>query len=508
MARSDIDWATRPGSNLIDLGEQGLSQGGDLTGYVSDYLGSGNQVYIPPGEYDGDFSVLAGSYGNASLVGDPAGVTVHRPDPGVSVEPQIDSDGPLLFENVTERGLKGTVQSDIRPEPNGGDITFRNWNYPDGTVDGSDSQGWFSQEGHGGTVRFENCYVGPHGNSCFYFDDGGAEVIIDGCTVENSNTAFRPSPAGMTVRNTICIADGHVPEFDQGNGPAGALARFFRIKEVPSTTVNIENLHWTQTAQCEHPGRLFDVRSPTTFNANGLYMYNEISDPLSVVYEEVDADWNMSNAHISGSGHTDVPFGISGSEMPDSTRTVWKPVGGGSSPGGGGDGSVERITVDGETELAASSATSNFGTQVRTVHSGYTGNGFLDLEPPDGSYAEWALNVSGGGTYDVTFRYSNGDASPRTGTLTAGQNATEVTFEPTGSWNTWQTTTVGLNVPSGETTLRLEPNGDDVGQIDYVTLAPQGSPGGEQPVQGGSGLGGLALLGLGAAAVREYTENR
>lgn len=489
--------SNRPGSNFVDLGQQGLTPGDDLTPYIDSYFDSGNEVYIPPGDYTGDPQAFMKSVSNATIRGDDAGVTVDRGS--TQVRGSMNASGNVLLENITFHGTKPELQSRWRIDTGGGDTcTLRNINWPDGTTSPSDSQAVYS-EASGGEIRFENCFIGGHGNSLCYFTYSNAHLVIDGCTMGLSNGAVRPGTGGMTLRNSQWFSDGFVPQFSQDGGPGeGAFSRFLKFEQ--HCDVDIQNVHYWQTSQCDSPGPFMDDQSNVNGSISDVYLYNETGANLVRGGDGLSA----SNIHTSGGGDLGVPWSVSGSEQPNMTKNVWRP-GQGSLPGGADDGggTVERIDVDGETDLPAESAQTNFGTQVRTVHSGYNGSGFLDLEPPDDAWAEWDLEVFAPGDYDVTLRYSNGSSSPRVGRLSVGSDSTEVSFDPSGSWNTWQTVTGTLTFPNGETTLRLEETGSDTGQIDYVRLEPLDMGGGRTPQQTAN-LGGLALVGLGAAAVREY----
>lgn len=339
VAMSSYD-STKPGSNFIDLGSRGLGPGDDLAPYIDSYFESGNQVYIPPGEYHANLSALHGDYSDASLIGDSAGVVVNRPSPETKVEPNISPvGGDVLIENMEVRGEKGQRQSNWRTDPaNGATITLRNVNYPDGTVDCSDSQFLYSQ-GTNGTARIENCYVGGHGNSLVYFDyaDDGVHVVIDGCTFENSNTMIRPGRGGATVRNTKFFGDGFVPRWS-GDDPTdgncgGSINRPFRIST--PCRIEVENVHWTQTTECSSPGTFMRFKEHTTGYIDGAYLYNETG--ANPVGGASNADLSVSNLHISGPGDTSVPWPVSGTQMPDQSKEVWTPDGSTSDPGGGSD---------------------------------------------------------------------------------------------------------------------------------------------------------------------------
>lgn len=108
---------------------------------------------------------------------------------------------------------------------------------------------------------------------------------------------------------------------------------------------------------------------------------------------------------------------------------------------------------------------------IEDNHNGFRGTGFVNLRR-DNSHVEW-LHVDGrdGGTYVLTFRYALGRDEERTADLVVnGQPlAEQITFQPTGNWETWKTIkkTVTLK-PGTNNIIRVETNGQDAGNLDQV----------------------------------------
>ncbi|MFT4176081.1 MAG: carbohydrate-binding protein [Luteolibacter sp.] len=111
------------------------------------------------------------------------------------------------------------------------------------------------------------------------------------------------------------------------------------------------------------------------------------------------------------------------------------------------------------------------GVSMMNNRSGYTGTGFADF-PGSGGYVEWArVNGTGGGSRTLTFRYSNGGGSPRTGVLLVNGSSQPITFPSTGGWTNWSTLSVTVNLNAAATnTIRLQSNGQDLANIDYLTV--------------------------------------
>jgi len=93
---------------------------------------------------------------------------------------------------------------------------------------------------------------------------------------------------------------------------------------------------------------------------------------------------------------------------------------------------------------------------VEANHLNYTGTGFVNLDNVVGSYLEWTVNVSSGGTYRLTIRFANGTTTNRpmdiavNGTLVAN----DLAFNSTTNWDTWQETSVVASLTAGSNTVR------------------------------------------------------
>jgi len=98
---------------------------------------------------------------------------------------------------------------------------------------------------------------------------------------------------------------------------------------------------------------------------------------------------------------------------------------------------------------------------VATNHPGFTGTGFADYNNVAGSYVEFTVGTSTAGSVSVTFRYANGSTANRPLTISVNGTAqrTNLAFNSTGSWNTWQTVTTTLNLASGSNKIRATATG-------------------------------------------------
>lgn len=106
--------------------------------------------------------------------------------------------------------------------------------------------------------------------------------------------------------------------------------------------------------------------------------------------------------------------------------------------------------------IEAENATSFSDGRVLNAIAGYTGTGYFDFGSLN-AYAEWNnFNVTATGTYDITFRYGNGDTVDRPCTLLVNNVAQgTINFSSNGDWSVWQTVTVTVPLTAGNNVIRL-----------------------------------------------------
>ncbi|MFC5051616.1 carbohydrate-binding protein [Rubritalea spongiae] len=111
-------------------------------------------------------------------------------------------------------------------------------------------------------------------------------------------------------------------------------------------------------------------------------------------------------------------------------------------------------SVDYQYQAEDYSAISNCTTQ--STNSGYTGSGYVDMGG-NGSYFEWNNILGGsGGPKTLEFRYAIGGNSQRDCTVSInGTTVGTVSFPSTGSWTTWATASLSVNLPSGNNRIRI-----------------------------------------------------
>jgi O-glycosyl hydrolase len=139
--------------------------------------------------------------------------------------------------------------------------------------------------------------------------------------------------------------------------------------------------------------------------------------------------------------------------------------------GTGGPTATPTNTPASSSTYQAEDASVGGGATVDTNHSGYNGSGFVNF-PTSGGFVEYQ-NVNGGtgGSRTLQFRFALGASSARTGQLTVNGNSQNITFQPTGSWDSWSVQNVTVTLNSGSSnTIRLESTGQDLANQDQMTV--------------------------------------
>ncbi|WP_168221202.1 carbohydrate-binding protein [Actinomadura sp. WMMA1423] len=147
-----------------------------------------------------------------------------------------------------------------------------------------------------------------------------------------------------------------------------------------------------------------------------------------------------------------------------------------------GTTAAHAATVRYEAETAPAVCT---GT-IDSNHSGYSGTGFCNGTNQAGAYAQLTVNASAAGTATLRIRFANGTSAARpTDVAVNGSTVPAVTFEGTGSWDTWASMTLTVPVNGGANTVRLTPTGaEGLPNIDYVEADTGDTP----PPTGGDTL--------------------
>jgi hypothetical protein len=110
---------------------------------------------------------------------------------------------------------------------------------------------------------------------------------------------------------------------------------------------------------------------------------------------------------------------------------------------------------------------------VETIHAGYRGTGYLNINNFNNTFAWYIINRPVAGTVAVTVRYANGGATNRPIRVSAnGGSGVQIAGAPTGAWTTWTTATVNIPMVAGNNDFYLSSvSNDGMPNVDEFSLA-------------------------------------
>lgn len=113
----------------------------------------------------------------------------------------------------------------------------------------------------------------------------------------------------------------------------------------------------------------------------------------------------------------------------------------------------------------------------QTEHAGYSGSGFVAGFDKVGAGVTSTLVVDEAGRYDVALRYANGPnpfQGPKSLSLVVNDEERELVLPSTGTWKTWATHRLTLDLDEGQNTVVLRYDADDDGNVnlDFLKVAP------------------------------------
>jgi hypothetical protein len=112
------------------------------------------------------------------------------------------------------------------------------------------------------------------------------------------------------------------------------------------------------------------------------------------------------------------------------------------------------------------------GATVAKDNTGYTGSGYADFQNAAGDSINWNVASAAGGGATLTFRYANGAAANRALSLQVNgvMINPSLAFNSTGSWATWKTVTITVQLNAGLNSIMLSTIGLNGGNIDSLTV--------------------------------------
>jgi rhamnogalacturonan endolyase len=117
------------------------------------------------------------------------------------------------------------------------------------------------------------------------------------------------------------------------------------------------------------------------------------------------------------------------------------------------------------------SGTVGGGTVLESTNGGYNGTGYVNSSATGGFSQTAGVDGRGGGSKTLRIRYALGATAARTGQLVVNGTATNITFQPTGAWTTWQNQSVTVNLNNNASnTVRFQSTGQDLANIDEIEI--------------------------------------
>jgi hypothetical protein len=111
------------------------------------------------------------------------------------------------------------------------------------------------------------------------------------------------------------------------------------------------------------------------------------------------------------------------------------------------------------------------GAVFESINIGFIGTGYVNSSGSGGFIEFRNVEAGSGGNRTLRFRVALGGSNPRTGRLVVNGVAQNITFTPTGSWTNWTDHQVVVPLQNGGTnTIRLESTGNDLANIDQLTV--------------------------------------
>jgi hypothetical protein len=118
---------------------------------------------------------------------------------------------------------------------------------------------------------------------------------------------------------------------------------------------------------------------------------------------------------------------------------------------------------------------------LETVHSGFSGTGYVNCDNVAGSYVEFAVNAAAAGNASVVIRYSNGTTADRPASVTVNGTVVNaaLSFPVTANWDTWANDTITVPLVAGANKVRLTGNtASGPANIDYLDVTASTGGGG------------------------------
>jgi rhamnogalacturonan endolyase len=117
------------------------------------------------------------------------------------------------------------------------------------------------------------------------------------------------------------------------------------------------------------------------------------------------------------------------------------------------------------------SASLGGGTVAESTNGGFIGSGYANFSANGGFAQLNNVDGRGGGARTLRIRFALGVTSSRAGRVLVNGVAQNITFNPTGAWNTWNTFNLNVTLNNGTAnTVRFESTGQDLANLDQLEV--------------------------------------
>jgi len=302
--------------SVVDLGQQGLSDGDVIDDYLEEHFQSGVEVHIPEGEYEYHGSGLGGGKSDAAVVGQ--GEVIFTNEAGTYRETIQADDGVVEVRNITLRGAARVDDGDearFRVEAaSGGHVLIDNFNLPDGVEDPGNAIGFYAPSDHAGVLEIRNSYIANFSNNGIYASSPGkgddGQVIVENCFIHNNNiSGIRLGSTDSTARNCLVLNDQEAPHIYEGSA---INMRGIRIRE-PGDDITIENCEVIHSYDgAGGPIVIHHGAEGGSGSITNTLIENETGTDAILEKGSAADEWTASSVSITGDGSMEYPSNLDG----------------------------------------------------------------------------------------------------------------------------------------------------------------------------------------------------
>jgi hypothetical protein len=194
-------------------------------------------------------------------------------------------------------------------------------------------------------------------------------------------------------------------------------------------------------------------QSHTDGSPDGL---NVMDGQANAADADSNADWVVTN-DLANYYHFDpAAMVVIGSRLGGAMAGLISTSGSGSGTGGC------NTTIQAEDAIVVG------GASVVTSNGGNNGTGFVNF-PPTGGIVEFVVQGCTGGQYTLEYRHALAQGS-RSADLFVNGTKQQITVTSSGSWSTYHTESITINLNAGSNNITITSTGSDFGNLDQITL--------------------------------------